>query len=161
MKEVKIKTIETVDNSFSTETGELIDSNRDIKNITIFVEDGESFAYVFSSIIGALKGLNGNDVLVLTYCSLNAEFNTNRITINKPIAEEIQSTLGVPYQSVKNSVSKMAKMGMLQKLGSGTYLINPHYYWRGKRHDRGKVAKEFSVMVKISPNKKFNEENII
>lgn len=158
MKEIKVKTIETHTNNFSTETGELIDTNIDKKNITIFVDANETFAYVFSSIIGALKGLNGNDVLVLTYCSLNAEFNTNRITINKPIATEIQTMLGVPYQSVKNSVSKMTKIGVFQKLGSGTYLINPHYYWRGKRNDRGKVAKEFSLELKLKPNNNFDNE---
>jgi hypothetical protein len=158
MKERHVKTTETVTNNFSEETGELKGSHKETKSYSIFVEDSESFAYVFSSIIGALKNLNGNDVLLLTYCSLNAEFNTNRITINKPICDEIHEKLGVPYQSVKNSLGKMTKIGIFQRLGSGSYLINPHYYWRGKRNERGKVAKEFSISVKIKPNNNFENE---
>lgn len=141
MKQIKIKTDTVVNNYFNEETGEITNQEINVKHHKIIIADKESFALQYSEIIGKMKNLNGNDIKLLAYCSLNAEHNTNRIALTKPICEEIFEGLEIPYQSIRNSAAKLVKEKVLIPLGSATYRVNPKYYWRGNSNERLKTMK--------------------
>lgn len=61
------------------------------------------------------------------------------MSLTKPILADIEKQNGLKYQTIKNSMSKLTKLGVLIPLGSWTYRINPRYYWRGKSGERLKA----------------------
>lgn len=157
----KVKTVyrsDTTNTFYDKSTGEVTSSETDRKEHNIVTANKDSFALIYSSVMGAMKGLNGNDIFVLTYCSLRAEYSTNRISITKPICEDITKEFDIPYQSIRNSVSKLAKKGILSPLGSATYMVNPDYYWRGNSSDRITKMREFVLRITIDPKVKPNTE---
>jgi len=141
MQVKKVKTDVVINNYLDSETGEIIETTQDIKHHKIIVEDKESFAIQYSNILGALKKLTGRDIKLLTYCSLNAEQNTNRINLTKPILEEISELFDSTYDGLRQSIVFLKKQNILIPLGSGTYRINPRYYWRGNLGERLKTMK--------------------
>ncbi len=131
MKTKTVRLDKVVNNFVDPDTGELLELSSNIKRHTIVVDDKETFAFQYASIIGVFKELHGNDIKVLTYCSLHAETNTNRIALTRPICDDITKKLNIPYQSIRNSLAKLVDKDILISLGSATYRISPKYYWRG------------------------------
>lgn len=136
LHQIKVKSHITENNYLDSTTGEVLSQEILIKQDKIIVDNKEAFALAYASIVGVLNRLNGNDVKLLTYCSIYAEYNTNRISLTKPICEEITRQTELPYQSIRNSITKLIKANILIKLGSGTYRINPRYYWKGNSQER-------------------------
>lgn len=136
------KYIETVVNNFiDTETGELIDTDVNVKTHKVLVESKDQFAFVYASLIGALKSLNGTDVKLLMYCSMNCSYNTNLIPLNSFFLEEAANQLDSSVGSLKNSIMNLTKKSILVKLGAGTYRVNPRYFWKGDRTERSVTMK--------------------
>lgn len=141
MRLLKVKSDYIINNYVDTETGEMLQTTMDVKHHKIVVDDRETFAFQYSSIMGVFKELSGRDIKVLTYCSLNSERGTNRISLTKVITEEIATIYDTSYNSVKNSITVLKKKMILMPLGSGTYRINPRYYWKGSSDERKKTMK--------------------
>lgn len=140
MKEIQTG-LDTVKNNFISEEGELLSTEIDTKIHKIVVDDKEQFTFMYASIIGVMKDLNGGDIKLLSYCAMRSEANTNRITLVKPIIQEIADDFEISISSVKNSIVALKNKDILISLGSGVYRINPKYYWRGTMNQRLKTMK--------------------
>lgn len=125
-----------VNNYINPETGELIDTDVDIKTQTILVESKEQFAFTYSAIIGALNKLTGADIKMLTYISLKAEYNTNVVVLIKPFLQKLSEEVDLSVDTLKASIANLKKQGIIIPLGSGAYRINPRYFWRGDSTER-------------------------
>ncbi len=125
-----------VNNFIDPETGELLDTEVDVKTKTILVETKEQFAFTYSSIIGALKNLTGADIKMLTYICLKAEYNTNIVVLVKPFLLKLSEEVDLSVETLKASVTNLKRQGVIIPLGSGAYRINPRYYWRGDSTER-------------------------
>lgn len=125
-----------VNNFIDPETGELLDTEVDVKTKTILVETKEQFAFTYSSIIGALKNLTGADIKLLTYICLKAEYNTNIVVLIKPFLLKLSEEVDLSVETLKASVTNLKRQGVIIPLGSGAYRINPRYYWRGDSTER-------------------------
>lgn len=158
MKKKAAYQTEVINNYIDKETGEVLSTEKQKKLHSIVVNSNENFALMYSSLIGVLKELNGNDIFVLTYCSLHAEYGKNRISITKAICSDITEMFEIPYQSIRNSVGKLVKRDILIPQGSATYIVNPQYYWRGNSGDRINAYKEFVLKVTIAENENFDHE---
>ncbi len=134
---IKLKTGPTVINNYiDPETAELLDVSVDIKTHTIVVDSKDQFAFVYSNVIGALKGLNGTDIKLLIHCSQHCIYNTNVVSLNKYFLEGIAKTYDTSVGSLKNSIIRLVQKSVLIKMGSGTYRVNPRYFWRGESNER-------------------------
>ena len=140
MREIKVGT-DVTKNNFIGDGGELLDTEMDVKNQKIVIDDKEQFTFMYASIIGVMKDLNGGDIKLLSYCSMRSETNSNRIALVKPIIQEIADTFEISVSSVKNSIVVLKNKDILIPLGSGVYRINPKYYWRGTLNQRLKTMK--------------------
>lgn len=141
---MKLKTLNkgtVVNNYIDMETGELKDRDVYVKKQVILVKDREQFAFQYAAVVGALNQLSGTAIKLLIHCSLEAEYNTNKIHLNQitlaPVAEQFGSTLG----SMKHAVGELVKAGVLIRLGSAAYRVNPRYYWRGEGPKRQTTLK--------------------
>ena len=138
MKEVKVKTDVVINNYIDIETGEIIDQDKEIKHHKILVDDKESFFWTYLSILKVLDDLDKVSIKVLYFCNMHSQWNTNKIALTKPILKDIEIMFDIKYQTIRNSISKLKKLGVLIDLGSATYRINPRYYWKGDTQQRTK-----------------------
>lgn len=125
-----------VSNFINLETGEIIDTDVQIKTHKIIVASKDQFAFMYSSFIGTLKHLTGTDVKLLTYISLKAEYNTNIVMLVLPFLKNLSTELDVSVHSLKASTMRLKHHKIIIPLGSGAYRINPRYYWKGDATNR-------------------------
>jgi predicted 3-demethylubiquinone-9 3-methyltransferase (glyoxalase superfamily) len=131
MKSVKVKTDIITNNYVDSKTGEILEVEHEIKNHKIVVADKKGFAMLTFAVIGMLDGLDKTSIKVIIWCSLNANYNSNIISLTKPYCTEITKDFGITYQTIKNSIGVLVKKKILIPLGSGAYRINPRYFWKG------------------------------
>lgn len=141
MKVIKIKTDQVNNNFIDVETGEVIDQSVEIKHHKKVVDDKESFYWTYLSVMSLLDDIDKTSFKLLFYCVHNCQWNTNVISLTKPILKDIESKLGLKYQTCRNAISKLKKLGVFIDLGSATYRINPRYYWKGETKERLKTMK--------------------
>lgn len=133
---------ERVENNFiDFETGEVMETSIDIKTHKVVVDSRETMAFISSVILGLFDDLDGTELKLITYCAVNAEYNSNTVNLTKPMCTIISNKLQVGYQTIKNTISKLKKKKILIPLGSGTYRVNPKYTWKGTTDERKKMMK--------------------
>lgn len=140
MEQIVVKT-ELVTNNFINEDGELLEVSEEIKKHKIVVGDNKSFSMVYNTIIGLYDGLDKVAIKILTWCGINAQHNTNVVNLTKPMCTLITKEYGLSYNTIKNAISRLAKKKALFPLGSGTYRVNPKYYWKGSVDSRRRTMK--------------------
>ena len=123
------------------ESGELLATSMDVKEGKIIVESREQFSLVYATIIGALSELNGLDVKLLMYCTIHSSYNTNLIALSNPYLKYIAELYGSTPGSIRNSITRLCNKQILIKAGSGSYRINPRYFWRGTTPERERTMK--------------------
>lgn len=139
---LKNKYDETVVNNYiDAESGELLDTEVQVKTHKIVVNDKEQFAFMYASIQAGIVDLNGVDIKLLIYCSLNCSYNSNMISLTAPYLAEISKIYSVSEGSLKNSIKRLVNLNILIRKGSGAYRINPKYYWKGEGSERIKTMK--------------------
>jgi len=131
---------------FDREHGNAVDVATLYKQIDVVVDDKETFFWTYASFVGVLDGLDMCSVKVLFYCCLKAQWNTNVIILNKYVCEDIKKIAGLKYQTIKNTISKMNKQGILLRKGVSTYQINPRYCWKG---DSSVRVKELNCLLSL------------
>ena len=135
-----IKTNVTTNHVVDPDTGELLDSNIEVKEEKILVENEKEFLQLYYSIFGILGKLSLAERSVLLYLSKMCD-KENKITIVKYVKEEIAEETGLSYQTINNCVSSLAKKAVIVKLGQAVYRLNPRYIWKSTSNERSKTLK--------------------
>lgn len=138
---IGVKKHTVVNNYVDSHTGELIDVDIQVKKESVVFNSKESFFMGYSAIIGVLNKLNGASVKVLQWSCIKADYNTNRISLQRVVCEEIAESLGLSYSAVKNAIVSLVKSGVFVREGVALYRINPKYYWRGDSASRSEAMK--------------------
>ena len=143
---------ETVVNNFvDPETGEILATEKDVKHHKIFTTNKESFAIMFSSVIGMVDGLDRMSVRLIIWCSQNCLINSNLINLGKPYREAIRKEFQVSDQTIKNAIYTLKQRRVLISVGGGTYKVHPRYFWRGDMGNRNKALK-YILEVELERN---------
>lgn len=151
MKLQKVKTDVTVNNYIDSNTGELLDTSVETKHTKIVTHRGDEFASIYSSIIAAMKGLSTSAKSLLTYIALKSNINTNEITLVKSKLEELSKDSELSIPTIKRNIRILVEKDILIKKGSGLYLVNPKYFWRGSADNRNKKLK-YILELELNPN---------
>lgn len=141
MKTIKVKTESVTTNFIDKETGEILEVGQEIKHHKIVVDTRRDFVMMHIPVIGLIDGLDNTTIKVLIWCGLNASYNANTVNLTKPMCEEITKEFKISYQTIKNSISKLSKQKALIPMGSGTYRVNPRYFWKGQTSEKLKTMK--------------------
>lgn len=141
MKIIKAKSNVNTNTFIDRATGEVLEVEQDVKHTKIVVDSRRDFVMLSIPILGLIDGLDNTTVKVLIWCGLNAQYNKNMITLTKPWCEEITKEFNISYQTIKNSIYKLSKKKALIPLGSGTYRVNPRYFWKGQTSEKLKTMK--------------------
>lgn len=123
------------------DTGEVI--SEDEIGTDVLVKTQEDFFFTFSKHMGAILGLDGNEIKVLLWSAMNCQLGTNEIVLNKAIKVRMGRATGLKVSSIDNALSKLVKKQMMYRIATGLYCINPEATWRGKMTGRTKQVKVY------------------
>lgn len=141
MKLKKVKTDAVINNFIDRETGEVFDQDIEVKHHKIVVDDREAFCFNYLSFLGTIDELDKVSIKTLFYCNFYCQWNTNMIALTKVVVEDMELKLGIKFQTIKNSISRLKKAGALIHLGASTYRVNPRYFWKWDTTERKKTMK--------------------
>ena len=82
--------------------------------------------------ISLLKQLTKIENLILHEIFKITQYNTNRVILNKFYRDGICESLEIKDQTVRNAISKFAKLDLLIKEGVGVYILNPFHFGIGE-----------------------------
>lgn len=141
MRKRKTGTEKVVSNFLDRETGEIVAVDVEVKTHNIIVESPVQFAMIHIPILAMLDQLDKVAIKVLVWCALNADYNQNTVNLTKPMCASITKQFKISYQTIKNSITRLSKKKALIPLGSGTYRVNPKYFWKGQNTVKRKTMK--------------------
>jgi hypothetical protein len=126
---------ETIDH----ETGEV---KTTMKLTSIKHENEPNYIKLYIKDLCKLKDIpkSGNDTL--NELLLLTDYQ-NRIILNSFVKNELCKKLKIKMASLDNNISKLTKNEVLQRLGRGTFTLNPNLFGKGKWQDIKKLRIEW------------------
>lgn len=111
----------------------------------------DEYIMVFFTGYAQMFKLGGTQLKVLMCCWKFSDFSNNKesgnvMHNNATFKEQCRlEGLDIPDASIDNSISALSKKGLLLKKCRGEYVLNPHYFFRGKLSNRSKLELTFAT----------------
>lgn len=117
------------------ETGEVTSETKNDK--LVFGESGD-FYQLYSSVIAIIEQLKPieSKVFISTFKYANIE---NKLALTKNFKQEIATANDCCYSAVGNAITVLVEKGLLIRLDTATYRINPRYFWKSNSSSRKKA----------------------
>ena len=113
------------------EDGVILGEEYKIKNTTQIVGTEPPYIKVYLQDLSRINDLGKYDNSVLHEIFKLTQYNTNLVTLNKYFREQICQALNTTDATVRNTISKLSKKGILIKKGTGVYMLNPNLFGNG------------------------------
>jgi len=108
------------------EPAEIVDENGVVQEVARFIvpigEKDTDFCKVYNHFIDKLSDLSRSERKVFDWCLKNMDYENKVYILNM---RKLANKLGLAYQTVANSLSRLKKRGFLKKVENGLYLVNP------------------------------------
>lgn len=96
------------------------------------IKDTNKFFAVFVNNVDSILAIKGKTAIkVLLWMCANAEYNTGKVYLTSSRIDELSQTLGMPKQSVYNSLLELKKLNLISG-NRGSFQINPEIFWKGE-----------------------------
>jgi len=113
------------------QTGKLLETS---VTHTVKLDQEPSFIKLYIKDMCKLNDIpkTANNVLnaLLEICNYD-----NEIILNSHVKQKMCDELGMKMQSLNNGISKLTKSEFIDRIGRGTYRLNPYYFGKGKWQD--------------------------
>lgn len=111
--------------------GTVVSEETNISNTIRIVEKEPPYMKLYLDDLALLRQLSKMENLILHEIFKITQYNTNRVILNKFYRDEISKKLDIKDQTIRNAISKLSKLDLLIKQGTGVYILNPHYFGIG------------------------------
>lgn len=111
--------------------GAVVSEETNISNTIRIVEKEPPYMKLYLDDLALLRQLSKMENLILHEIFKITQYNTNRVILNKFYRDEISKKLDIKDQTIRNAISKLSKLDLLIKQGTGVYILNPHYFGIG------------------------------
>ncbi len=111
--------------------GVIVSEETTISNTIRIVEKEPPYMKLYLDDLALLRQLSKMENLILHEIFKITQYNTNRVILNKFYRDEIAKKLDIKDQTIRNAISKLSKLSLLIKQGTGVYILNPHYFGIG------------------------------
>ncbi len=138
-----LKKVETTKESLQVidaETGELIETKSDSKSRTILVNNEKEFYQLYYSINGIIDKLSLAESRLLLHLSMMCD-GENKIALPLYVKEEIAKSSTLHIQTINNCLTALTKKGIVIRVATGLYRVNPRYVWKRSQSERDKMLK--------------------
>lgn len=112
------------------ETGEITGLESEKK--FVYNVESDSFFMTFINFMSPMFRLKGDNAKnILSWMCANAEYNIGKVYLTSSRIDELSQTLGMPKQSVYNSLLELKKLNLISG-NRGSFQINPEIFWKGE-----------------------------
>lgn len=141
-------------------TGELLSLTKEVTDInTIPVEPNYLKLYIED--LGLLKKLSGSEINILLYVAAQADYS-GEVHLPLLVKGRVAESVGVKVQAVNNAIVKLSAKGLIKRIGTSVYILNPDLFAKGKWRDIREQRKAFQSITTYTPDgKKQTETRII
>ncbi len=154
---IHIEKIESVVNDL---TGELLSLTTEVTDINT-VPTEPNYLKLYVDDLGLLNKLSGSEVIALIHIAALANYD-GQVSLPLLIKQSIAEKAGVKIQAVNNATVKLTRKGILKRMGTAVYLLNPDLFARGKWREIRERRKAFQSITTYLPNgEKIIETNMI
>jgi hypothetical protein len=115
------------------ETGE-IKETQEKRVQTIKVDDEPNYVKLYLEDICQLNELPKTSSKLLNELLKLMDYK-NRVLLPSGIKKEIANNLSLSVGTLNNDITKLIKKGIIKRESTGVYLLNPHYFGKGKWQD--------------------------
>ena len=122
----------------------------------VYNVDADRFYMTFIDFAAPVYKLSSSSAKnVLQWMCSNAEFNTGVVLLPSPTMKEMAEDLGLPMQTIYNSLTQLKKLGLI--VGErGRFVLNPEIFWKGDMESRRNLldasGSSFNVVFSIEPS---------
>lgn len=111
--------------------GIVVSDETTMSNTIRIVEKEPAYMKLYLDDLALLRQLSKMENLILHEIFKITQYNTNRVILNKFYREEIARKLEIKDQTIRNAISKLSKLNLLIKQGTGVYILNPNHFGIG------------------------------
>lgn len=115
--------------------GEILDEIEFRKMRFNFKEGEPKYIKLYFEDISLLFGISNGENKILLTALKKVEFGTNILMINKYIRTLIAEELDTTETTVRNAFIKFTKKGIVEKIATGIYRLNPYLFGSGTWKD--------------------------
>jgi len=144
---IHIEKIESVVNDL---TGELLSLTTEVTDINT-VPTEPNYLKLYVDDLGLLNKLSGCEVISLIHIAALANYD-GQVSLPLLVKQSIAEKAGVKIQAVNNATVKLTRKGILKRLGTAVYILNPDLFARGKWREIRERRKAFQSVTTYLPN---------
>lgn len=111
--------------------GVVVAEETTVTNTIRIVEKEPPYMKLYLDDLALLRQLSKMENLILHEIFKITQYNTNIVILNKFYRDEIAKKLEIKDQTIRNAISKLSKLDLLIKQGTGVYILNPNYFGIG------------------------------
>lgn len=111
--------------------GVIVSEETNFSNTIRIVEKAPPYMKLYLDDLSLMRQLSKMENLILHEIFKITQYNTNRVILNKFYREEIAKNLEIKDQTIRNAISKLTKLDLLIKQGTGVYILNPKNFGIG------------------------------
>lgn len=132
MKEYSKVVRQVITETIDPETGEITSETKNDK--MMFGDSGEFYQF-YSSVVAIIEQLKPIEakVFISTFKYANVE---NKLALTKNFKQEIAAANECCYSAIGNAITTLVQKGLLIRLDTATYRINPRYFWKSTSNSR-------------------------
>jgi len=99
---------------------------------------------------GMCRVLTGTEMMMLWEMAFEMTYADKsrcgqKVYMIRPYKEELMEKTGISLPTINNSLTKMARIGIIRRVGMGTYQINPFFIGRGRKNELYKLQQSYGV----------------
>lgn len=152
--------IEKIESIVDDLTGELLAATTITTDINTIPTE-PNYLKLYIDDLGLLNKLSGSEVVALIHIAAIANYD-GQVCLPLLVKKEIAEKAGVKVQAVNNATVKLTSKGILKRIGTAVYLLNPDLFAKGKWREIRELRKAFRYVTTYYPNgNKVVETNVI
>jgi hypothetical protein len=142
--------IEKIESTVNDLTGELLSSTTEITDISTAPAE-PNYLKLYIDDLGLLNKLSGSEVIALIHIAALANYD-GQVCLPLLVKKEIAEKAGVKVQAVNNATVKLTSKGILKRMGTAVYMLNPDLFARGKWREIRERRKAFQSITTYLPD---------
>jgi len=95
-----------------------------------------------------LNNITKIQILVHLELSFYSSYNTNQVSLNTAIKNDICNDLNIASSTLDNALTELIKNQLMARIGTGTYLLNPFHTGKGNWSENRKIRDNISYNIK-------------
>lgn len=142
--------IEKIETLVDDMTGELLAATTTTTDINT-VPTEPNYLKLYVDDLGLLNKLSGSEVIALIHIAALANYD-GQVCLPLLVKQSIAEKTNVKPQAIGNTIVKLTAKGILKRIGTAVYLLNPDLFAKGKWREIRELRRAFQSITTYLPN---------